>query len=75
MAESFRRLEVWQEAHNLALEVYKITKRFPNEEKFSLIDQVRRSGSSVSANIAESCGRYSVKDKVNLLIIARGSIL
>src|SRR3989338_4387282 len=74
MAESFRKLEIWQEANNLALEVYRVTKKFPSDERFSLIDQVRRSGASVSANIAESCGRYSVKDRVNLLIIARGSI-
>lgn len=74
MAQDFRSLKIWQEAHNLALEIYKITGKFPKEEKFSLVDQIRRSGVSVAANIAESYGRYHNKDKIQLLIIARGSM-
>lgn len=58
MAQDFRSLEVWQSAYDLSLEIYKITEKFPKEEKFSLVDQLRRSGVSVAANIAESYGRY-----------------
>ena len=74
MAQDFRSLKVWQGAYDLSLEIYKITEKFPKEEKFSLVDQLRRSGISVAANIAESYGRYHNKDKIQLLIIARGSI-
>ncbi len=74
MAQDFRSLKVWQSAYDLSLGIYKITEKFPKEEKFSLVDQLRRSGVSVAANIAESYGRYHNKDKIQLLIIARGSI-
>ena len=74
MANDFKNLEIWQEAQVLALEVYKIVSKFPGEEKFCLGDQIRRSGISVAANIAESFGRYHIKDKIQLLIVARGSI-
>ncbi len=74
MASDFKDLKIWQEAYRLSLAVYKITAKFPTEEKFSLVDQLRRSSISVAANIAESAGRYHGKDKINLLIIARGSI-
>jgi len=74
MPGSFRDLEIWQEAHRLALEIYKATKGFPKEELFALVSQLRRASISVAANIAESCGRYGIKDKIQLMIIARGSI-
>jgi len=48
---SFRELKVWQEAHNLTLKIYKITKNFPQEEKFRLISQLCGSSASVPANI------------------------
>jgi four helix bundle protein len=74
MTETFRELEIWQEANRLALKIYKITQSFPDEEKFSLINQMRRSAVSISANIAESCGRFGTKDRIQFLMIARGSI-
>ena len=51
---TFRDLHVYQNAMRLAMEIFKLTKSFPNDEKFSLIDQVRRSSRSVPANIAEA---------------------
>lgn len=75
MAKDFRNLEIWQEAYKLTLEVYKLTAKFPKEEKFSLTDQMRRASNSAPANIAEACGRYHNKDKIQLLVVARGSIL
>jgi four helix bundle protein len=50
----FRDLEVYQRAFRLAMRIYDITKEFPNEEKFSLIDQIRRSSRSVCSNISEA---------------------
>ncbi|MFH1876201.1 MAG: four helix bundle protein [Candidatus Omnitrophota bacterium] len=53
LAKSFRDLEVYQHAFEIAMEIYEISKKFPVEEKYSLTDQIRRSSRSVCANIAE----------------------
>jgi four helix bundle protein len=50
----FRELDVYQNALKAAMEIFKISKRFPNEERFSLTDQVRRASRSVCANISEA---------------------
>lgn len=71
----FEDMEVWQEAQEFAVLIYKITKRFPDEEKFGLTSQLRRASSSVSANIAEGFGRSSKKDTAHFYHIARGSLL
>lgn len=49
---SFRELRVWQKAMDLAMDVFKATRRFPTHERFSLVDQIRRSSSSVASNVA-----------------------
>ncbi len=74
MAGSFTELRVWQEAHHLALEVYRLTKKFPREEIYGLTDQLRRASVSVVSNIAESHGRHHIKDVIRFLIDARGSL-
>ena len=53
MIKNFEDLEIWQEAHKLTLEIYKITKKFPTDEKYGLISQLRRSAASIAANISE----------------------
>jgi four helix bundle protein len=53
----FRQLKVWEKAHKLTLEIYKITARFPREELYGLTSQVRRASASIPANIAEGFGR------------------
>jgi four helix bundle protein len=50
----FRELEVYQKAKGIAVRVFEISKQFPNEEKYSMTDQIRRSSRSVCANIAEA---------------------
>lgn len=70
--KSFRDLEIWKEAHSLRLEIYRISKEFPSEEKYNLTSQIRRSSSSVADQIAESHGRYFYADKVRVLYQARG---
>lgn len=74
MALSFEDLIIWQNAHKLVLEIYKLSSKFPQKETFSLTDQLRRSALSVSANIAEAHGRFHYLDKIKFLFNARGSI-
>jgi four helix bundle protein len=69
----FKRLIVWQRARQVALSVYRATGFFPAEERFGLVSQLRRAAVSVTANIAESCGRHSRGDEVRLLQVAQGS--
>jgi four helix bundle protein len=54
--KDFRDLKVWERAHLLTLNVYKITAAFPRDERFGLTSQVRRCNASIGANIAEGCG-------------------
>ena len=70
---NFRELKVWQKSHQLTLEVYKATAKFPREELYGLTSQLRRSSSSVSANIAEGCGRNGDAELARFLQIAMGS--
>lgn len=72
--KSFEDLEVWQEAQSLALEIYKITRKFPRNELYGLTSQLRRAASSVAANIAEGHSRDTTKEFIKFLFNARGSI-
>ena len=69
----FRTLKVWQDSHQLTLDIYKATKNFPKEELFALTSQMRRASSSIPTNIAEGCGRGTSKDFARFLQIAVGS--
>ena len=71
--KDFRDLKVWEKAHALALACYEATKTFPREEIFGLVSQIRRSGSSIPANIAEGCGRSGNAELHRFLQIAMGS--
>jgi len=55
--KDFRDLKVWEKAHQLTLATYKVTAEFPRHELYTLVSQMRRSSSSIAANIAEGCGR------------------
>jgi four helix bundle protein len=70
---SFQDLKVWQKAHDLTLNIYKVTRNFPMEEKFGLTNQIRRSTSSICANITEGY-RKSRRDFVRYLDISMGSL-
>jgi four helix bundle protein len=70
----FRGLAVWQKSHKLVLEIYKITKEFPSEERFGLISQIRRAAVSVPANITEGFRKRGVKNKINFYNIAQASL-
>ncbi len=72
--KSYRDLEVWQQAMDLAVECYKLTQRFPKTEMFGIISQIRRSASSVPANIAEGHGREGRAHFIQFLRVAQGSL-
>jgi four helix bundle protein len=67
-------LEVWKKAHSLVLEIYKLTVRFPKDEKYGIIDQLRRAAYSVPANIVEGQSRNTTKEYLSFLYNARGSV-
>lgn len=58
---SVRDLDAYRLAFDAAMEIFETTKNFPKEEKYSLIDQVRRSSMSVCANLAEGCENESIR--------------
>lgn len=72
--QTFQDLVVWQKAHKLTLEIYKITKQFPKEEIYGLVSQMRRSAVSVSANVAEGYKKRGKLDKARFLNISEGSL-
>jgi len=66
-------LEVFKKAHNFVLEIYKITEKFPNEEKYKLVDQLIRASYSITSNIVEGNSRNTTKEYINFLYMSRGS--
>jgi four helix bundle protein len=72
---SFEKLEVWKKAKDLTLNIYKITRQFPDEEKFGLVSQLRRAAVSISSNIAEGSSRRSSKDQSRFYVIAFSSAI
>lgn len=71
---TFVKLEVYQVARQLVRDVYQLQNKFPKEERYALGDQVRRSSTSITSNIAEGSGRKSVKEKIHFIEIAFGSM-
>ena len=69
----FKELKVWEKAHYLTLHIYKVTKKFPSDERFGLTVQLRRAAASVPTNIAEGCGRDSERELARFMSIAGGS--
>ena len=72
---SFQKLNVWQEAKKLVVDVYHLLDEFPNFEKYALCDQIRRAVVSVPSNIAEGSGRKSMKEQIRFLEISYGSLM
>jgi four helix bundle protein len=68
-----RTLEVWKQAMDLVVEVYRATERFPAEERFGIAGQMRRCSVSIPSNIAEGMARHTVKETVQFLYVAIGS--
>ena len=73
-AKSFQDLQVWQKAHQLVLDVYRMSKGFPSHEIYGLTAQLRRAAVSIPANIAEGFRKRGKADKARFLNIAQGSL-
>ncbi len=72
--QKFYDLETWKIAHQFVLEIYKITKKFPKDELYGLVVQMRRAAISITANIAEGFLRFHYKDKIRFYYQARASM-
>ncbi len=64
---------VWDKAHALTLELYRLTRMFPKEELYGITSQIRRAAASIGANLAEGCGRQGDGEFGRFLLIAMGS--
>ncbi|WAC41911.1 four helix bundle protein [Pedobacter sp. SL55] len=71
--QNYKELKVWEKPHQLVLEIYRLTAKFPKEEIFGVTSQIRRAAASIPANIAEGCGKKSQLDFANFLNISLGS--
>ncbi len=71
--QPFRKLVVWQKAHQLTLDLYRHTAKFPSDERYGLTSQIRRSAVSICANLAEGCGRHTRREFARFACIAVGS--
>jgi len=72
--KSYRDLDVWKFSKELARDIYEITKRFPQDERYGLVQQIRRAAVSVMSNIAEGSGRRSKPEFMRFINIASGSL-
>jgi len=70
----FYELEIWKKGFELLTIIYRVTSKYPQEEKYNLTSQTRGSANSVIAQIAESHGRFWFADKVRVLYQARGEV-
>jgi len=71
--KSFEELIIWQEARKFANDIYKLTKKYPQEEMYGLTSQMKRSAVSIMSNIAEGFDRRTTKEFISFLVIARAS--
>jgi four helix bundle protein len=69
---SFTDLKTWQSGHELVILIYKSTRKFPKEEIYSLTNQMRKSASSITSNVAEGFGRQGYKEKIQFYYQAKG---
>ena len=75
MVANYKDLEVWKRSVVLTTELYKLTSRFPDTERYGLTSQIRRAATSIPANIAEGWGRGSTGEYIQFLSVARGSLM
>ncbi len=69
-----KELDAWKVAVELSVDIYSLTKTFPREEIFCLVQQMRRSSISISSNIAEGSARSSSKETIHFLYVSLGSL-
>ena len=74
MEKGFEGLKVWQLGRKFRRKIYEISRKFPKEEIYCLVQQIRRAAISITANIAEGYGRYHYQENIQFCRISRGSI-
>jgi four helix bundle protein len=74
MLKNYKDLKVWQKSYELCLKIYRITAKFPREERYGLTSQIRRSVVSIPSNLAKGYGRKTTADDLRPLYIADGSV-
>ncbi len=74
MIEDYRELDLWNKAHAVVLDVYRLTNPFPRNEQFGITSQLRRAAYSIPSNIAEGFKRHSTRELIQFLGIAHGSL-
>jgi four helix bundle protein len=72
--QNFTDLEAWRVAHQLVIGIYKLTQKYPQNEQFGIVNQMRRAAVSITSNIAEGFSRNSLKEKAQFYAIAKGSL-
>jgi four helix bundle protein len=72
MATGLKNLKIYCMAERIEIFLHKLTKKFPKDEKYRMIDQIKRASNAISSNIAESYGRFSYKEKIRYMHISRG---
>jgi len=72
--KSYQNIVAWQKSYEFVIEVYRLTRQFPSEEKYGIVSQLRRAAVSVSANIVEGRAKPTDKDFLRFLAIAKGSL-
>jgi four helix bundle protein len=70
---NYRDLQVWKKAHDLTLELYRVSQRFPREEMYGITGQLRRAAVSIGANLAEGYGRRTSNELARFVRVAMGS--
>jgi len=73
--KGYKKLKVWEKAHKLAMEIYRVSNKFPKEELYGLTSQIRRSAFSISLNIVEGHASSSKKEFLNFLNISNRSLV
>jgi four helix bundle protein len=73
--KGYKKLKVWEKAHKLAMEIYRVSNKFPKEELYGLTSQIRRSAFSISLNIVEGHASISKKEFLNFLNISNRSLV
>jgi four helix bundle protein len=74
MSPPYERLKAWQKSHHLVLAVYRETRRWPEEERYGLISQIRRASVSAGTNLAEGSARFGGRELRRFANIALGSL-
>jgi len=74
MLKNYKDLRVWQNSYQLCLEIYRVTSKYPTQERYNLVSQIRRAALSVPSNIAEGYSRKQLPEYIRFLHIAYGSL-